>query len=66
MCGVAEALDRQTDPAPGAGRFVVFLRVSLQSLLTGEGFLALLAGKGGPGHGGLQSQVQFDADTENI
>ena len=64
MGGVGEALDRQAGPEPGPDRFVVFLRVSLQGLLTGEGFLALIAGKRGPRHRGLQFQVQFDADTE--
>ena len=57
-----EAVDRQTGPGPQAWRFMIFLRVSLQGLLPGEGFLALLAGEGGPGHGGLQSQVEFDAE----
>ena len=62
LVGEAEALDRQPDPEDWPGRFVVFLGVSLQRLLPGEGFLALLAGEGGPGHGRLQSQVEFDAE----
>ena len=59
-----QTLDRQRGSTAGPGRFVIFLRVSLQSLLPGEGFLALLAGEGGPSHRSLQSQVELDADTE--
>ena len=54
-------MDWQTGATAWAGRFMIFLRVSLQCLLPGEGFLALLAGEGGPGHGSLQSQVELDA-----
>ena len=61
-----EAVDRQTGATARACRFMIFLRVSLQSLLPGEGFLALIAGEGGPSHGSLQSQVQLDADTEKM
>ena len=61
-----EALDRQTGPGGQAWRFMIFLRVSLQGLLPGEGFLALLAGEGGPSHRSLQSQVELDADTGKI
>ena len=62
LLGETEALDRQPGPEAWPGRFVVFLVVSLQGLLPGEGLLALLAGEGGPGHGRLQSQVEFDAE----
>ena len=61
-----EAQGRQTGSTPWSGRFVIFLRVSLQSLLPGEGFLALIAREGGPSHCSLQSQVELDADTEKI
>ena len=45
---------------------MIFLTVSLQSLLSGEGFFALITGEGGPGHGSFQSQVEFDAEREKL
>ena len=45
---------------------VVLVSVSVECLLTGEGFIALLTRVGGAGHGSLQSEVQFNAEERKF